>query len=407
MSITKLLVKTTILLIFFTHTVFAELQPGIDFCISNPSVCGLYASCNSCCSTCPADLSGQLATCQSELRTCYQDGSTQQGIAQCQSNPTSCGIQINQNTDGSTQEGIAQCQNNPASCGIWINQNTDGSTDAGVSDVFQAIQTCTVNFTDPNDMRIDCRVNSTSNNNQTLADVLKKWWKQHLEICQQEPSKCGIYSQPSEMTIEKCKNEYHLVDPKECTKEDTSQCGGLKPSDTHSLSGLCNFSIDNQGIKDSRNGTKFAGGSMIVGSQGEFAVETKIVPSQSINLEANIEVATEDVGKQADLLLVEGRELQPPYDGGTDTQYYSYDKDSTDYFVDLYANSKDWMAGLTRPFRENITLQANILIDWTKRFDVGPATHYFFVGYRLKDDSGIIVYNQQPIKVIVQDNTVN
>jgi len=75
------------------------------------------------------------------------------GIAQCQNDPASCGINVtvNQDTNGSTQAGIAQCQNDPASCGInvTVNQDTNGSKQEGIDQCKADTVACGI--TNPND----------------------------------------------------------------------------------------------------------------------------------------------------------------------------------------------------------------------------------------------------------------
>jgi hypothetical protein len=73
------------------------------------------------------------------------------GIAQCQENPSSCGIIINP-YDGSISAGIAQCQNNPDSCNISIHSlggytltEFNNAKQTGKDECFNNPESCGIN----------------------------------------------------------------------------------------------------------------------------------------------------------------------------------------------------------------------------------------------------------------------
>lgn len=131
-------------------------DPGIQYCQSNPSLCGLESSgsfeqgkqfCQQNPTSCgiPSDTNGSTADgisqCQNNPSSCslesagsFERGKTQgiqQGITQCQSNPSSCNIGTN-DPNGSTAEGIYQCQNNPSSCSLESAGSFEGGKNQGI-----------------------------------------------------------------------------------------------------------------------------------------------------------------------------------------------------------------------------------------------------------------------------------
>ncbi|MCP4700948.1 MAG: LamG domain-containing protein [Gammaproteobacteria bacterium] len=70
---------------------------------------------------------------ESEIQQLYDtNGSTAEGIAQCQADPASCNITFT-DTNGSTVAGILQCQTNPENCGLYGQQDLANSYADGVT----------------------------------------------------------------------------------------------------------------------------------------------------------------------------------------------------------------------------------------------------------------------------------
>lgn len=160
------------------------------------------------------------------------------------------------------------------------------------------------------------------------------------------------------------------------------------------------FSIDNKGIR-SRPAAKFAGG-IATDARNYFKINT-VTTEQSLQSRASIDVAVEDVGKIADILLVLG--FEPPdnqgfFDGGVDTIYTSIDSLGNGLPVDLYAAVTTWMTQLTEPFKSNVLLQPRLFFNlWQGQFH-RTGRYYLFLGYRLA--TGTIVYMPNPL--IIQVN---
>jgi hypothetical protein len=120
-------------------------DPGIQYCQSNPALCGLegYGSFER----------GKVETqqtCQQNPSSCGivttdTNGSTAEGISQCQRNPNSCGLEgsgsFENGKNQGIQQGISQCQQNPSSCGI-SSTDTNGSTAEGISLCQQNPKSC-------------------------------------------------------------------------------------------------------------------------------------------------------------------------------------------------------------------------------------------------------------------------
>ncbi len=133
----------------------------------------------------------------------------------------------------------------------------------------------------------------------------------------------------------------------------------------------------------------------------DFAVDKTIASQQTLRFSANIQVDPAHIGKKVDILLVIGIEPPPaPYNGGIDTLYYTIDSQGQFNPVDLYAMPDVWMAQLNNSLEKEVILQSSMSLDLWR----GPlselAMHYFFVGYRLPNNT--IIYNIQPIMVDVR-----
>ncbi len=155
----------------------------------------------------------------------YNDGVTA-GIAQCKTNPSSCGI--SSQYDSGYQAAMKECKASPEKCGIVVtttvtNTDTNGSTQIGMDlcktdpkacgivmvDELAVIQTtmakCKAN---PASCGIILTSNTTTvdNNGSTQAG---------MDLCKSNPSLCGISfvdeKKVQQTTIEKCQK-----DPKSC-----------------------------------------------------------------------------------------------------------------------------------------------------------------------------------------------
>jgi len=125
--------------------------------------------------------------------------------------------------------------------------------------------------------------------------------------------------------------------------------------------------------------------------------------NQAFQVRASIEVAAEDVGKIADILLVMG--FEPPdihgfFDGGVDTIYTSLDSQNRGLPIDLYASATVWMTQFAEPFQFNVLLQPRLFFTLWQGYLSRTGQYYIFLGYRLAN--GTIVYTPSPL--IVQVN---
>lgn len=119
--------------------------------------------------------------------------------------------------------------------------------------------------------------------------------------------------------------------------------------------------------------------------------------SSGLTIQGRITVAPEDVGKEADLLVVIGRESYLPYQGDVDTLYYSIAHQGQADIVDLYASTDRWMSKLEQmPYTGNITLENEALVEFQLDKISAPAMYYIFIGYRLHQN-GTIVYSAHPM----------
>lgn len=117
-------------------------DPGIQYCQSNPSVCGLenYGSFEN-------GKNQGISQCQQNPSSCGisssdTNGSTTDGISQCQRNPASCGLENAGSFENGKNQGVSQCQQNPSSCGIAISSDTNGSTTEGIAQCQQNPASC-------------------------------------------------------------------------------------------------------------------------------------------------------------------------------------------------------------------------------------------------------------------------
>lgn len=155
------------------------------------------------------------------------------------------------------------------------------------------------------------------------------------------------------------------------------------------------FSIDSKGIR-SRPAAKFAGG--IATDISNYLKINTVALEQPIQVRANIDVATEDVGKIADILLVMG--FEPPdnqgvFEGGVDTIYTTIDSRGYGLPIDLYAAATIWMTQFTEPFKSNVLLQPRLFFNLWQGQLHRTGRYYIFLGYRLAN--GTIVYMPNPL----------
>jgi len=140
----------------------------------------------------------------------------------------------------------------------------------------------------------------------------------------------------------------------------------------------------------------FTGGASVDGTNYQSVLQT--TASSSIGIQGSIQVASADVGKQADLLVVMGIEPHEPFDGGVDTVYYTIDGIGNFSVIDLYSAPSVWMNQLTaHPFKQGVNLTSNVLSDIGTLNYLNGVTNYIFLGYRLQD--GAVVYTGMPIIV--------
>ncbi len=154
-----------------TENIDGSTKDGIVQCQNDPASCEIEVNLNDDGSTADG-----IAQCQNDPASCEievnlnTDGSTTAGVTQCQDDPASCDIEVNFNTDGSIADGIAQCQNDPASCGITVDYNTDGSTQAGIA---------------------QCQKDPLSCGIQVNPNVTKAFQEAKTQ-CKNNPISCGI-----------------------------------------------------------------------------------------------------------------------------------------------------------------------------------------------------------------------
>lgn len=159
-------------------------------------------------------------------------------------------------------------------------------------------------------------------------------------------------------------------------------------------------SIDNRGVR-SRPATKFSGG--IATTANNYYKVNAVQNNQSFQVRANIDVAEDDVGKLADILLVLG--FEPPdnygvFDGGVDTIYTTIDASNNRLPIDLYAPATTWMNQFGVPFKIQMLLQPRLFFNLWAGTLQRAGQYYFFLGYRLPN--GTIVYTPSPL--IIQVN---
>lgn len=157
-----------------------------------------------------------------------------------------------------------------------------------------------------------------------------------------------------------------------------------------------------------RTQTSFEGGTSVNGMGYSSYFQT--TPSTSITLKARIIVDPADVGKQADLLYVSGIEKSAPFDGGSDTSYFTVNDKSELHELDLYNLASVWMTQLAEtPYSRGVILQSEMLITDEGGWQLSdqPSANYYFIGYRLPE--GKVVYTTTPIVVnaIQTSNSIN
>jgi len=140
--------------------------------------------------------------------------------------------------------------------------------------------------------------------------------------------------------------------------------------------------------------SKFSGGVSV--ANGELKTVASASISNEMVVKFTIQVDSNDIGKQADLLVVVGKEPNAPFDGGVDTVYNTIDEFGNLSTVDLYNQPSVWMNQLTtHPFKSNVTLQAEMPISVSIGKAFKRSMLYTFAGYRLRDE-GTLSYSLSP-----------
>ncbi len=140
--------------------------------------------------------------------------------------------------------------------------------------------------------------------------------------------------------------------------------------------------------------SKFSGGVSV--ANGELKTVASASISNEMVVKFTIQVDSNDIGKQADLLVVIGKEPNAPFDGGVDTVYNTIDEFGNLSTVDLYNQPSVWMNQLTtHPFKSNVTLQAEMPISVSIGKAFKRSMLYTFAGYRLRDE-GTLSYSLSP-----------
>jgi len=200
---------------------------------------------------------------------------------------------------------------------------------------------------------------------------------------------------------------YQKTQPVQFTVEDSAN---LKFLDNGSLtkiaSGGTTSSVDN-------NVVSFESGIAVQNENqqyGDFSLNQEARVGTDFKLRARI--SSSNLQQVVDLLLVVGIEPNEPFDGGTDTNYHSYD--STDNLVakngilqtvNLYGEptgDTGWIEQLTSvPFAQKVVLTpSGLLIGIEGKFLGAAGKYYFFTGYVQLD--GTIVYSKNPVQVMVK-----
>lgn len=150
-------------------------DPGIQYCQSNPALCGLesYGSFES-----------------------GKNQGVQQGVQQCKGEPSSCGIV---DSNGSTTEGISQCQRNPSSCGLETSGSFEhGKTQGiqqGTSQCQQNPSSCGINFIDTNGSITEGILLCQQSPNSCFLEIngsFEYGKNQGIQQCQRNPISCKI-----------------------------------------------------------------------------------------------------------------------------------------------------------------------------------------------------------------------
>ena len=140
--------------------------------------------------------------------------------------------------------------------------------------------------------------------------------------------------------------------------------------------------------------SKFSGGVSVANGELKTVASASISNEMVVNF--TIQVDSNDIGKQADLLVVVGKEPNAPFDGGVDTVYHTIDEFGNLSTVDLYDQPTVWMNQLTtHPFTSNVTLQTEMPISVSIGKAFKRSMLYTFAGYRLRDE-GTLAYSLSP-----------
>jgi len=150
--------------------------------------------------------------------------------------------------------------------------------------------------------------------------------------------------------------------------------------------------------------TQFFGG-VSVGS-GFVTSTTALTSDDYSTIKFSISVDPADVGEQADLLIVLGEDNQFPYDGGSDTNYFTMitvNENSSFIPINLYGNPEVWIEQLANnPFYAGTTLQNETSIEFGLKSPIRGML-YIFSGYRLHN-SGKLVYSANPVMLELSDS---
>ena len=169
---------------------------------------------------------------------------------------------------------------------------------------------------------------------------------------------------------------------------------------------ITNHAIANDGKFIQGLSSEFFGGVCVV-TNGESCSTWNKQATGSLSSEKQVAyfkvaIKSDDISSIKSFLLVTGKELGSPYDGGADTQYFVYNDVGYPEDINLYGLPETWLPELTR-FPKQRT-DNNVL-----EFQVGLTSInfvnqlqvlYVFVGYLRNDDS--IVYSPMPLTLIIE-----
>lgn len=177
-----------------------------------------------------------------------------------------------------------------------------------------------------------------------------------------------------------------------------------------SIPTLASATVNKQGSFGNTN-TIFHGGVSIDRGRS-YRTTGSAKTTQQLAIRGYFEVDPADVGQQADILVIAGIENQAPFNGGVDTSYWSYGATAL-VGVDLYQSPDVWMAQLTNPFMQAVTLATDMPLAQNLNLQLftgtpstlvwSPGQMYFFLGYRLINSAdGKIVYSSQPVTLKIE-----